>query len=86
MLQYVLYHEYFVILLHLSGKEDMTSTACGFGVITPRFLFRAMAKAPRSLEEILSCQVCYEEFEEDGDRVPRILPCSHPCATPVLVS
>ena len=30
-----------------------------------------------SLEEILSCQVCFEEFEEDGDHVPRILPCSH---------
>ena len=36
-----------------------------------------MAIAPDSLEEILSCQVCFEEFEEDGDHVPRILPCSH---------
>ena len=36
-----------------------------------------MAKAPDSLEEILSCQVCFEEFTEDGDHVPRILPCSH---------
>ena len=27
--------------------------------------------------EILQCPVCYEEFEEAGDHVPRILPCSH---------
>ena len=37
----------------------------------------AAAAAPDSLEEILSCQVCFEEFEEDGAHVPRILPCSH---------
>ena len=36
-----------------------------------------MAAAPDSLEEILSCQVCFEEFEEDGAHVPRLLPCTH---------
>ena len=30
-----------------------------------------------SLQETLNCPVCFEEFEEDGDRVPRLLPCSH---------
>ena len=39
--------------------------------------FLQMAEAPRSLEILLSCQVCFEEFEEDGDHVPRLLPCSH---------
>ena len=36
-----------------------------------------MAEAPNSLELLLSCQVCFEEFEEDGDHVPRLLPCTH---------
>ena len=30
-----------------------------------------------SLEHILACQICLEDFEEAGDHVPRILPCSH---------
>ena len=30
-----------------------------------------------SLEYILACQICLEDFEESGDHVPRILPCSH---------
>ena len=30
-----------------------------------------------SLEHILACQVCLEDFEETGDHVPRIMPCSH---------
>ena len=29
------------------------------------------------LEYILTCQICLEDFEESGDHVPRILPCSH---------
>ena len=29
------------------------------------------------LEYILACQICLEDFEESGDHVPRILPCSH---------
>ena len=29
------------------------------------------------LELLLSCQICLEEFEENGDHVARILPCSH---------
>ena len=36
-----------------------------------------MAEAPRSLELLLSCQVCFEDFEEDGAHVPRLLPCTH---------
>ena len=30
-----------------------------------------------SLEHILACQICLEDFEEAGDHVPRLLPCSH---------
>ena len=30
-----------------------------------------------SLTETLTCPVCFEDFEEDGDRVPRLLPCTH---------
>ena len=30
-----------------------------------------------SLQFLLSCQICLEDFEEDGDLIPRILPCSH---------
>ena len=36
-----------------------------------------MAEAPRSLELLLQCQICFEEFEEDGGHVPRLLPCTH---------
>ena len=36
-----------------------------------------MAKRLDSLESFLSCPVCFEDFEKDGKRVPRILPCSH---------
>ena len=71
------YQKYFVILLHQSGKEGVKHSTCGFGVDTPRFLFIAMAGAPRSLELLLSCQVCFEDFEEDGDHIPRLLPCTH---------
>ena len=37
----------------------------------------AAAAASDSREEILFCQVCYEEFEDNGVHVPRILPCGH---------
>ena len=30
-----------------------------------------------SLDELLNCQVCFEDYQETGDRVPRILPCHH---------
>ena len=30
-----------------------------------------------SLEYILTCQICLEDFEETGEYVPRILPCHH---------
>ena len=36
-----------------------------------------MAEAPQSLKLPLSCQVCFEEFTEDGAHVPRLLPCTH---------
>ena len=36
-----------------------------------------MAEAPRSLELLLSCQVCFEDFEEEGKHIPRLLPCTH---------
>ena len=25
----------------------------------------------------LSCQICHEKFKEDGDHIPRLLPCTH---------
>ena len=30
-----------------------------------------------SLQFLLSCQICLEDFQEDGDLIPRILPRSH---------
>ena len=30
-----------------------------------------------SLEYTFTCQVCFEEFEETGNHVPRLLPCTH---------
>ena len=36
-----------------------------------------MAATMDSLTETLTCPVCFEEFEENGDHVPRLLPCSH---------
>ena len=36
-----------------------------------------MTEAPDGLEEILSCQVCFEKFQEDIDHVPWLLPCTH---------
>ena len=30
-----------------------------------------------SFEYILTCQICLEDFEETGEHVPRLLPCSH---------
>ena len=47
------------------------------GIHKPRVLLREMAEAPRSLELLLSCQVCFEDFEEEGKHVPRLLPCTH---------
>ena len=35
-----------------------------------------MAKS-KSLNELLYCQVCFEDYQEIGDHVPRILPCHH---------
>ena len=34
-------------------------------------------KMADSLDFLLACQVCLEDFEEKGDHVPRIMPCSH---------
>ena len=36
-----------------------------------------MSATSSSLDKYLSCQVCYEDFKEDADHVPRILPCFH---------
>ena len=36
-----------------------------------------MAEKLDSLDRLLSRQVCFNDFEENGDNVPRILPCSH---------
>ena len=36
-----------------------------------------MSERRDSLDYLLSCQVCFEDFEENGNHVPRILPCSH---------
>ena len=36
-----------------------------------------MASQQDSLQHILSCVVCFEEFEEDGIHIPRLLPCTH---------
>ena len=36
-----------------------------------------MADKQGSLELLLSCQVCLEEYGEDGEHVPRLLPCTH---------
>ena len=44
------------------------------------FIFQttsAMAKKRDSMDFLLSCQVCFEEFEEDGNHIPRLLPCTH---------
>ena len=36
-----------------------------------------MADEPSSLEDLLSCFICTNEFEQSGDHVPRLLPCTH---------
>ena len=30
-----------------------------------------------SEDDITNCPVCFEEYTEEGDHVPRILPCYH---------
>ena len=37
----------------------------------------AAKRDSENLADILSCQVCFEEFEETGSRTPRIFPCIH---------
>ena len=36
-----------------------------------------MTKQQDCLDHFLSCVVCLEDFEEDGDKIPRLLPCTH---------
>ena len=36
-----------------------------------------MASQQDSLQLLLSCIVCLEEFEQNGDHIPRLLPCTH---------
>ena len=55
-------------------RHKCTANAFKIGKILNRGI---MAAAPDGLEEILSCQVCFEEFTEDGAHVPRLLPCTH---------
>ena len=31
----------------------------------------------KEVDELTSCSVCFEDYEEHGDHVPRLLPCSH---------
>ena len=31
----------------------------------------------KEVDEFTSCPVCFEDYEESGDHVPRLLPCSH---------
>ena len=31
----------------------------------------------KELDEFTSCPVCFEDYDESGDHVPRLLPCSH---------
>ena len=38
-----------------------------------------------ALKEILSCQICLEDFQEDGDLIPRLLPCSHTLCQKCLI-
>ena len=36
-----------------------------------------MSQTKRNFGDFQSCQVCFEDFEENGDHLPRILPCHH---------
>ena len=36
-----------------------------------------MAEGSSSLDLLNSCPVCFEHFEQDGDYLPRLLPCTH---------
>ena len=36
-----------------------------------------MAQGPDSLEHLMSCQICFHEFQEGGKHIPRLLPCTH---------
>ena len=38
---------------------------------------REMATNVDILTDILTCPVCFEHFEADGDHIPRLLPCTH---------
>ena len=51
----------------------------GVNLIFKENIFNIMA-AKRDIDnmaDMLSCQVCFEDFEETGPRIPRIFPCSH---------
>ena len=39
--------------------------------------YLTMASRQDSLQHLLSCVVCLEDFEENGDHIPRLLPCTH---------
>ena len=37
----------------------------------------SMARKRESLAELLCCVICLENYDEEGQHVPRLLPCSH---------
>ena len=38
-----------------------------------------------NFEDMLCCQICLEDFQEDGALIPRILPCSHTLCQKCLI-
>ncbi len=40
-------------------------------------LHKPVDMADADLEDVISCPICCENYEETGDRVPRALPCQH---------
>ena len=37
----------------------------------------SMARERESLADVLRCGVCWENYDENGEHIPRLLPCSH---------
>ena len=67
-----------IILLdwRICTTSSLNKTVKGSKVCMCQVKFK-MASGPSSLDNYLSCQICFENFQEDGDHVPRILPCHH---------
>ena len=43
----------------------------------PKIVFTEKGEEPSNLDLLPMCQVCYEDFEQHGAHVPRLLPCTH---------